>query len=185
MFLFLGLDANYSEVIEQSPIFCELLKYHENGVTFWKEHGVHHPFLLDGYRGDGRFYHRTFASIGFGPEHAALVSFAELLHHPTFGRSCLTPVDLDRNHLSNLNRAILEGDARHIFVPDSVAKLMRASRCFPWMPDSPRDEGTPLKIWFKGGGKTVYWHYHFSVYGAFQARKMEQLQQIAELIRNH
>lgn len=59
MFLFLGLDANYSEVIEQSPIFCELLKYHENGVTFWKEYGVHHPFLLEGYRGDGRFYHRN------------------------------------------------------------------------------------------------------------------------------
>jgi hypothetical protein len=63
-FLFVGLDANYSLDLEQSPSFRRVLEYHEDGVAFWQRYGVHHPFLLPEYRGDGRRYHRTFARIG-------------------------------------------------------------------------------------------------------------------------
>lgn len=136
---------------------------------------MHHPFLLPGYRGDGHRYYRTFAGIGFRPEHAALVSFAEILHIPTFGRNNLTVADLDRRHLAHLNRAILEGEAKHIFIPGCVAKLMRASGCFPWLPVEPKDEGLPLKVWFRSGGKAIYWHYHLSVYGAHKAKQEAQL----------
>lgn len=34
----------------------------------WTKAGVHHPFLLPGYKGDRKYYHKTFAEIGFRPE---------------------------------------------------------------------------------------------------------------------
>ena len=89
-FLFVGLDANYSPAIEQNAVFDRVLDYLEDGVAFWKTHGVHHPFLLPQYRGDGQKYHKTFARIGFRPEHAEEVSFIEMLHVPTVGQSKLT-----------------------------------------------------------------------------------------------
>src|SRR5262245_44968198 len=94
-FLFVGLDANYSANVEASPIFATLLEYLEDGVAFWRKSGVHHPFLLEEYRGDGRKYHKTFADIGFTPANAADVSFVELLHVPTVGRSKLVADDLN------------------------------------------------------------------------------------------
>lgn len=181
-FLFVGLDANYSPAIEQGPIFSQLLDYLQDGVAFWRAHGVHHPFLLLGYKGDGRKYHRTFAKIGFRPEHASLVSFDELLSVPTYGRSALVPEDLDREHLLRLRSAIEDGCARYIFVPEGVGRLMRGSQLFPWMPTVPCDQDGPLKVWAELGSKTVFWHYHFSVYGRFERAKAEQLRAIGRLI---
>jgi hypothetical protein len=108
-FLFIGLDANYAPGIEAQPIFAKVVEYHSDGVSFWREHGVHHPFLLPDYSGDGHFYHRTFARIGFTSSHASLVSFVELLHRPTVGRSDLAPEDLEPAHLEMVNAAILHG----------------------------------------------------------------------------
>jgi hypothetical protein len=71
--------------------------------------------------------------------------------------------------------------SRHIFVSDGVGRLMRASRLFPWIPSKPISEEGPLKIWYKSGSKTVYWHYHFSVYGKYEAEKQRQLAAIAAL----
>jgi hypothetical protein len=45
-FLFIGLDANYSPAIEENTIFPWLLEYLCDGVAFWRQSGVHHPFLL-------------------------------------------------------------------------------------------------------------------------------------------
>lgn len=132
-FLFVGLDANYSATIERSPSFQSVLEYHQDGVAFWRRYGVHHPFLLPEYRGDGRRYHRAFARIGFTPGHATLVSFAELLHVPTVGRNKLVPQDFDPAHLHRLDAAIRHGNAKHIFVSASVARLMQASKTFPWL----------------------------------------------------
>ena len=181
-FLFVGLDANYSPAIEQNAVFDRVLDYLEDGVAFWKTHGVHHPFLLPQYRGDGQKYHKTFARIGFRPEHAEQVSFIEMLHVPTVGQSKLTVDVLDKDHLLRLQDAIEHGDARHIFVPAGVAKLMRRSSMFPWMPKAPSDTGGPFKIWRKTGPKTIYWHYHFSVYGKFEQKKTDQLKAIGQLL---
>jgi hypothetical protein len=38
--------------------------------------------------------------------------------------------------------------------------------------------GGPLKVWRKTGSKTIYWHYHFSVYGKFEQKKAGQLKAI-------
>lgn len=42
LILFLGLDANYSEAISESPFFERILEYHQDGVAFWRQYGVHH-----------------------------------------------------------------------------------------------------------------------------------------------
>ena len=181
-FLFVGLDANYAPDIEESPVFPKLREYLRDGAAFWQKYGVHHPFLLPEYRGDGLFYHNSFAKIGFRPEHAANVSFIELLHVPTFGRSSLSVEDLSVSHLRRINDAILRGQPSYIFIPVSVAKLMKISGEFPWLPRSPSVDGTPLKVWYKTGNKRVYWHYHFSVYGKFNEEKMNQLTAIGSLI---
>ncbi len=181
-FLFVGLDANYEANIEWSPSFQGVLEYHEDGVAFWRRHGVHHPFLLPEYRGDGRRYHRTFAHIGFKPKHAELVSFAELLHVPTVGRNKkLAPNDLDPSHLQKLNAAILHGKAKHVFVSDKVACLMRASKAFLWLPKKAPASGL-LRVLYSEPLRSVYSHLHFSCYGVFQQRLEEEARAIAALI---
>lgn len=182
-YLFIGLDANYSPTVDRNPIFQHLLDYLEDGVSFWRTYGVHHPFLLPEYKkGDGWKYHHTFSKIGFRAEHADQVSFIELLHVPTCGRSQLKNTDLNPDHLVFLQDAIRNGAARHIFISDGVARLMRYFSIFSWMPKEARDIGAPLKLWAEVESKRIYWHYHFSVYGKFEKRKKEQLADIGKII---
>lgn len=181
VFLFVGLDANYAEGIERSAIFRQVVEYHQDGVAFWHRYGVHHPFLLPQYSGDGRRYHRNFARIGFAPDHAALVSFVELLHVPTVGRNKLVPADLDSKQLRMLNSAILSGRAQHIFVSSGVARLMRASKEFPWLSRAQTTRGN-LPVLYDQAGKRVYSHLHFSNYGRFQAQLDAEAQAIASLL---
>lgn len=181
-FLFVGQDANYGEAIETSSIAKELLEYHANGVEFWKKHGVHHPFLLPGYTGDGRHYHRSFARIGFTPELAEQVSFIELLHVPTVGRNKLSVEDLSTEHLQFLNEVILHGKARYVFIPRVVAQLMAKSGKFSWMPQRPKQTPGQLGVWFSNSKVSVFSHLHFSVYGKFEAQKTMELGQINKLI---
>lgn len=181
-FLFVGLDANYDGNIEQSPIFESVLAYHQNGVAFWQQHGVHHPFLLPHYTGDGRLYHRNFARIGFQPKHAALVSFIELLHVPSVGRNKrLETQDFDPQHLRMVNAAILNGWAQHIFISAGVVRLMRASGAFPWLTAKVASPGV-LPVLYKQGNRAVYLHLHFSNYGKFQVRLAAEAQAIASFI---
>jgi len=183
-FLFVGLDANYAPDIEKSPIFPALLDYHEDGPAFWRKHGVHHPFLLPGYAGDGRRYHRTFAKIGFRPHHAELVSFVELLHVPTAGRSQLTTEDLDRKHLEGLRRAIFDGPAQYIFLSAGVVRLMQATGRFSDLRQSSGASSGALRTLFKDSGRTVYLHLHFSNYGKFELRLQAEARDIASLLES-
>lgn len=183
-FLFIGLDANYDSHIEQSPVFPRLLEYLNDGPAFWRKYLVHHPFLLPEYRGAGRKYHRTFAEIGFNPNDAEHVSFIELLHVPTEGtKNPLTKADLDLSHMQRINSAILRGKAQLMFIPTGVGRLMKTSDLFPWLPAKPTPTEGPLRIWYKTQTKTMYWHYHFSVYGKFEHEKKQQLAAIRSLAR--
>lgn len=182
MFLFVGLDANYDADIEHSPIFQSVLEYHQDGVAFWHRNGVHHPFLLPQYSGDGRHYHRNFARIGFEPRHASFVSFVELLHVPSVGRNKkLAPQDLDPLHLLMINSAILDGQAQHIFISAGVARLMRASGSFPWLSRNTLSP-TVLPVLYRQGHRSVYLHLHFSNYGKFQLRLEAEATAIASLL---
>jgi hypothetical protein len=183
-FVFLGLDANYDAAVDRSVIYPRLLEYLDDGPAFWREHAVHHPFLLPGYRGDGRLYHRTFAKIGFTAAHAGAVCFAELLHLPTYGRSALEPRDLSDAHLRRLDHAIRFATAEHVFVPRAVAALMRKSGRFPWLPEAPRQGRGPLSVWYGEGKTTVHCHLHFSVYGKFEERKSAELLAMRSLLHD-
>jgi hypothetical protein len=177
-FLFVGLDANYAEDIASQPVLRDVLEYHADGVGFWQRHGVHHPFLLPSYRGDGRLYHLNFARIGFSSAHAAQVSFVELLHLPTVGRSTLEASDLDANHLRWLDSLMRSGQGRRVFLSAKVQQLMRSSGAFPWLGAAPVASG-PLPILYRREGHTVYRHLHFSNYGKFRRQMDEEALAIA------
>ena len=158
------------------------MEYHEDGVAFWLRHGVHHPFLLPEYRGDGRRYHRTFSRIGFTPRHAELVSFVELLHVPSVGRSKLAPQDLDPAHLpSNQRRDPSRPSEAHLRVGRRGGASCNQARHFLGCRRRPPDLGP-----FAGGTATpsraVYSHLHFSNYGKFQLQLEEESRAIAALV---
>jgi hypothetical protein len=178
-FLFVGLDANYCKNIQDNEIFSQLLEYHEDGPRFWINKGVHHPFLLPSYSGDGKLYHKNFSRVGFGEEQAGLVSFVELYHLPTFGRNALCTDDLDVGHLEKLNEWIMRGSAKHIFISATVANLMRSTGIFSWLPGKPTAGSGTLKVLYQGNDKSIYQNLHFSNYGKFA----EQLRLEAAEIR--
>jgi hypothetical protein len=181
-FLFIGLDANYHPQIDKSPIFGELIKYLDDGPSFWRRNQIHHPFLLNAYRGDGRKYHQSFSRIGFTSKNADEVSFAELIDVPTHNRSQLTAQDLNRSHLERLNEWIVGGSSKYVFIPTSVGNLMRESRAFKWIPQAPTQGTGHLRHWANLNGKQIFWHYHFSVYGKFEEGKTQQFSEIRKLI---
>lgn len=171
-FLFVGLDANYAADLERAPAFGSIVEYHDDGVAFWLRHRVNHPFLLPSYRGDGRRYHQKFARVGFKPEDAARVSFIELLHLPTVGRSNLEVKDLDPDHLDALNALVMSGRRRHIFLSRSVVELMRQSARFRWV-GRQRASAQALPVLHHVGATTVYQHLHFSSWTDPERVRME------------
>lgn len=182
-FLFIGLDANYVKQVESQDIFTNICEYHADGVGFWQKHSVHHPFLLDSYKGDGRKYHRNFARIGFTAEHSQLISFAELLHVPTVGRNPgLAETDFSSAHLKKLNSWILDGDAEHIFISSGVARLMTKSKHFSWLPVKSKDNLGKLGAYWRDGKKTVYSHLHFSNWGQFEKQMLIEAEAIRSLL---
>lgn len=164
-FLFVGLDANYAEDIEQQVIFDKVKEYHEDGVKFWLTHGVHHPFLLSAYpgRGAGRFYHANFAKIGFLPENARDISFVELLNVPTIGKSKLLPEELNPEHLEWLYKLVFEGKAENIFMGDAVIRLLQQNKSFSKkIKSNPKVNEKGLVSIYKGEDRQIYKNVHFS-----------------------
>ena len=180
-FLFVGLDANYDREVETKSTFKEIVEYHENGVMFWKKHDVHHPFLLANYNGSGKLYHQNFAKIGFTSEHADLVSFIELLHIPTTGRSCLSAEDLNINHLSKVNKWIIDGHSKYVFLSAGVIKLMKQSKYFPWLPSKIKPFDGALTVLKEFYDKIIYKHLHFSNYGKFKEQMHIEAKEIYAL----
>jgi hypothetical protein len=191
-FIFVGLDANFDADIENSLVFERVREYLEDGVAFWRRYKVHHPFLLASYTGDGQHYHRNFAQIGFKPEDAHRVSFVELLHIPTVGRSQLVAADLYPAHLDWLNSLMVSGTRRHVFLPDKVIRLMRESYRlmiksrrsgrlpFEWLREPIPNQVLPELHTF--GETTIYQMLHLANYGKFQARMTREAATIAALI---
>lgn len=183
--LFVGLDANFAPDVASTSFFPRVVEYLSDGVKFWNTYGVHHPFLLPEYRGDGRFYHRSFARLGFSTAMASHISFVELIDNPTVGTSRLSKDDLDPMHLTRLREWIESESTRMVFVPSAVGALMFESGAFPWMEGKrPRNDGdlNHLKSWGVTGRSRIYWHYHFSVYGKFEVEKTRQLSEMSSLV---
>ncbi len=183
-FLFVGLDANYVKDIEVHHDFHKILEYHNDGAVFWEKYGVHHPFLLPTYSGSGKYYHSNFAKIGFTKKHANLVSFIELFHLPTTGRNKLKVSDLDVKHLNKLNNWITDGESECVFLSDGVIRLMKQSKCFPWLSSKQTivENSGSLEVIKLLPSKTIYKHLHFSNYGKFRVRMNMEASEIKTLI---
>lgn len=182
-YLFIGLDANYDRDIHKNSAYAEVIEYLQDGVSFWEKYGVHHPFLLPTYRGDGQFYHKSFSRIGLSKRHARDVSFIELIDKPTYGKSSLDVDDLNRDHLVRIKRALEGGVVKYAFIPTSVGNLMKKSGVFPWLPSAPKAANSSLKKWCSVGSAQLLWHYHFSVYGKFEEAKVKQLADMGRLLK--
>ena len=182
-FVFIGSDANYSPDIEVSEVFAQVLEYHDDGPQFWKRYGVHHPFLLPQYRGDGLRYHHTFAKIGFRPNHSDSVSFTELLEFPTTGRNQLSLEDLNESHLKRIRNIIFNSRAKFIFLSAGVQRLLERTKLFSELSNVKRDF-RGLKVLFEDDDRAVFLHLHFSNYGKFEQQLQSEARAISSLIPN-
>lgn len=180
-FLFVGLDANFAPNSES--LLPEIFDYLCDGVLFWqteRDDGqfYHHPFRLPHYNGDGKPYHDKFAEISFEPKCAECVSFVELLHVPTIGKSSLENGDLSPDHLCSLKNIFDCGTAKYVFTYKAVSELMRQTKAFPWLRPKPRKNGD-LKVLRDKNGQHVYQMYHLSCH---YRRQLEVLnRQIAQI----
>lgn len=85
--LFMGRDPNWAIDIENMNVFEKVKDYLSDGVAFWNKHNIHHPFLLQEYKGDGKRYHKIFSKLEINKKHAEKISFVELIGIPTTGMS--------------------------------------------------------------------------------------------------
>jgi hypothetical protein len=189
-FLFVGLDANFDAKIPCGFFKGEILPYLDDGVAYWQKRGFHHPFMHSDYHGSGRLYHKRFAKIGFRPDQAGLVSFIELLHVPTTGRSKLGTNDLCPAHLQILANWLNCGSANYIFfLSAKVTSLIRQAGLSPGLDLLPPNQTIyddyfeDLKVLRKRNNQRIYEIYHLSCYG-WQWPKLErQIDQIREIVR--
>lgn len=127
--LFVGRDPNWAANIDTFPVFEKVTEYLSDGTTFWKKYGIHHPFLLPEYKGDGKRYHRIFSKIGLTPEYADKVSFVELIGLPTTGMSMKNSKQYysylvseeNSSHLVELDRILSQTD-KLIFIAWGLLK---------------------------------------------------------------
>jgi hypothetical protein len=141
-FIFMGLDANFSSVIEASPIKDEVLAYLSDGVGYWKTKHRHHPFLSPSYeKGSGYRYHLQFSKIGLTPAYADKISFVELLGCPTCGKTSHKRFLelLDVNYLRRLDGLISSSKRKKVvfIARGTYAELFKIGKkfgCFEWLP---------------------------------------------------
>ncbi len=185
--LFIGLDANFDPHIGTHPIYPSVLGYLTDGPLFWKTNGVHHPFLLPGYTGNGRRYHVNFSKIGLTPiPHADCVSFIELIDEPTTGQSKIILGDLNPVHMNQIAGWVSAPATRLVFISKRAGNLMAKSGYFPWMHGKPvasTSSVSSLNVWGTApGGAIAFDHFHFSVYGRWHAQLVNHLSAIGHLI---
>jgi hypothetical protein len=109
--LFVGRDPNWAVDIENMSMFNYVSDYLTDGIGFWKTHNIHHPFLLPGYKGDGKRYHTIFSKLKLANKYSNQISFIELIGFPTTGMAkkdnksfqSFLISDLNRNHLIQLD----------------------------------------------------------------------------------
>ena len=131
--LIVGNDANYSSEISNDKFFERILEYHLDGISFWKNHEIHHPFLLSEYpfdkRKDGVRYHMNFNKMQFNSKHAEYFSFVELLNVPTTGNTGsnknLFFEMLNENHLKWLEKVIFHGEKKFVLINQTLVRSIK------------------------------------------------------------
>lgn len=145
--IIIGIDANYSSQLSNNANFFEhILEYHRDGVSFWLENNVHHPFLLESYpfkRNTGGVpYHRKFTWLGLDSNYASKVSFIELLPIPTTGRTSekIFWELFDLGHAQRIDALIHSQSNKIVIVSSSLLKkFMKVAQkkygVFDWLPN--------------------------------------------------
>ncbi len=111
--LFVGRDPNWAINIEEMPIFNLVTNYLTDGISFWKTYNVHHPFLLPGYKGDGKRYHTIFSKLKLESKFSSQIAFVELIGFPTTGMS-------KKNNKAFQNFLISELNIKHLIELDNL-----------------------------------------------------------------
>jgi hypothetical protein len=121
--LFVGRDPNWTIDIENQDYFSYIDHYLNDGISFWRTHNIHHPFLLPNYKGNGKKYHKFFAKLNLDQSFSDKISFVELIGFPTTGmakknnklfREYLLS-DENRKHLVDLDE-VLNDKSKIVFV---------------------------------------------------------------------
>ena len=121
--IFVGRDPNWAADIDERKMFESVVEYLTDGIAFWEKHNIHHPFLLSGYKGDGRKYHRNFSRMNLDSSVANKISFVELIGFPTTGMAGSNSTlfkqylfsDANRENLRLLNK-VLNDPNKIIFI---------------------------------------------------------------------
>jgi hypothetical protein len=114
--LFVGRDPNWAIDVESKDYFKYINQYLKDGISFWKNHNIHHPFLLSDYKGNGKKYHKFFAKLNLDQSFSSKISFVELIGFPTTGMAKKNNKlfqeyllsDENRKHLIELDKILLD-----------------------------------------------------------------------------
>ena len=148
--IFLSSDANYSLEISNHSFFNLVKEYQQDGISFWKKYGCHHPFLLKEFpfnkTSGGRPFHNTFSRLGLTHEYAENISFLEILDVPTIGNKSQNK-DLfyalaNKKHLEFIDSLITSDCKKLFFISSGVLKDMYSLRLkhgvFQWLENNPK-----------------------------------------------
>ena len=123
-----------------------MAEYLVDGVAFWNHHGVHHPFLLKEYQGQGKVYHRHYHAIfnhergdpmgvdaPLPPSIRQSICFMEYLDRPTTGNDNIDNAVMVKEtrirwHFGSLAQLLIQrpGDpVRTVFLTKGVANRLR------------------------------------------------------------
>ena len=105
--IFVGKDPNWDIDIESSHFFGLVSDYLTDGVNFWYNHNIHHPFLHPSYDGEGLKYHNAISRLNFESDLASKISFVEVIGFPTTGDSSKNSKLFNDYLLSEENRSNL------------------------------------------------------------------------------
>jgi hypothetical protein len=78
----------------------------------------------------------------------------------------------------------MDGQAQYVFIPPGVARLMRLTKEFSWLPEKAVDYDGSLPVLYSTTNKTIFSNYHFSCIGKHCLKKHrdQQLRDIGSLI---
>jgi len=168
--LFVGRDPNWAIDVDTQEMFNSVSEYLNDGITFWKENNIHHPFLFPNYKGDGKRYHRIFSKLKIESRFSSNISFVELVGFPTTGMAkknnkifkefLLT--ESNRNHLLELDKLLNHSDKK-IFIAwglmDDFIFLYNKTRLFKKFAELSKSK---MNINDLNQSDNIYIHRHFS-----------------------
>lgn len=126
-FIFLALDANYTEDFSTSSIKNDIIEFQKNYHDWIKKNAnIHHPFMNKDlkYKKDGLRYHQNFGKLNLSLKARESLCFLELFGKPTVGRTGNNEDFILSNdnlsHLKRIHSVICNGSGKFIFLTSKV-----------------------------------------------------------------